>query len=62
MNPNKERIVLIGTIGAGTVAQAIARHALASGHQVMLSNRRGPAALAELIEELGPAATAVTPT
>jgi 8-hydroxy-5-deazaflavin:NADPH oxidoreductase len=62
VNPNKERIVPIGTIGAGTVAQAIARHALASGHQVMLSNRRGPAALAELIEELGPAATAVTPT
>jgi len=53
--------VRIGTIGAGTVAQAIARHALASGHQVMLSNRRGPAALAELIEQLGPRATAATP-
>jgi predicted dinucleotide-binding enzyme len=53
--------VRIGTIGAGTVAQAIARHALASGHQVMLSNRRGPAALAELIEQLGPGATAATP-
>jgi len=53
--------VRIGTLGAGTVAQAIARHALASGHQVTLSNRRGPAALAELIEELGPGATAATP-
>jgi predicted dinucleotide-binding enzyme len=52
--------VRIGTIGAGTVAQAIARHALASGHQVMLSNRRGPAALAELIEQLGPGAMAAT--
>jgi 8-hydroxy-5-deazaflavin:NADPH oxidoreductase len=51
----------IGTIGAGTVATAIARHALANGHQVALSNRRGPGALAELIEELGPGATAVTP-
>ena len=55
--PEKEPIVRIGTIGAGTVA----RHALPSGHQVMLSNRRGPAALAELIEQLGPAATAATP-
>lgn len=51
----------IGTIGAGTVATAIARHALANGHQVLLSNRRGPGALAELIEELGPGATAATP-
>jgi len=56
-----ERIVRIGTIGAGTVAQAIARHALASGDQVILSNRRGPGALAELIEKLGPGATAATP-
>jgi predicted dinucleotide-binding enzyme len=61
VNPEKEPIVRIGTIGAGTVAQAIARHALASGHQVMLSNRRGPAALAELIEQLGPGATAASP-
>jgi hypothetical protein len=51
----------IGTIGAGTVATAIARHALAGGHQVLLSNRRGPEALADLIEELGPGATAATP-
>jgi predicted dinucleotide-binding enzyme len=51
----------IGTIGAGTVATAIARHALANGHQVLLSNRRGPEALAELIEELGPGAIAATP-
>src|SRR5882757_2734432 len=61
VNPDMERIVRIGTIGAGTVAQAIARHALASGDQVILSNRRGPGALAELIEKLGPGATAATP-
>jgi hypothetical protein len=61
VNPEKEPIVRIGTIGAGTVAQAIARHALASGHQVMLSNRRGPATLAELVEQLGPGATAASP-
>jgi len=50
----------IGTLGAGTVATAIARHAVASGHQVVLSNRRGPEALAELVEQLGPGATAAT--
>jgi len=52
--------MLIGTLGAGTVATAIARHAVASGHQVVLSNRRGPEALAELVEQLGPGATAAT--
>lgn len=51
----------IGTLGAGTVATAIARHAVTSGHQVVLSNRRGPEALAELVEQLGPGASAGTP-
>jgi hypothetical protein len=51
----------IGTLGAGTVAQAIARHAVAHGHQVVLSNSRGPASLAYLTDELGPLARAGTP-
>lgn len=51
----------IGTLGAGTVAQAIARHAVAHGHQVVLSNSRGPASLAGLADELGPLAHAGTP-
>jgi hypothetical protein len=51
----------IGTIGAGTVAQAIARHAVRHGHQVVLSNSRGPASLADLAEDLGPLASAGTP-
>ncbi len=51
----------IGTLGAGTVAQAIARHALAHGHEVVLSNRRGPASLAGLVGALGPLARAGTP-
>ncbi|MFB6706057.1 NAD(P)-binding domain-containing protein [Streptomyces sp. NPDC056333] len=42
----------IGTLGAGTVAQAIARHAVAHGHQVVLSNSRGPASLAGLAKDL----------
>ncbi|MGQ4511396.1 NAD(P)-binding domain-containing protein [Streptomyces sp. DW26H14] len=51
----------IGTIGAGTVARAIARHAVAHGHQVVLSNSRGPASLAALAGEIGPLARAGTP-
>jgi hypothetical protein len=51
----------IGTIGAGTVAQAIARHSVRHGHQVVLSNSRGPASLVDLAEDLGPLARAGTP-
>lgn len=51
----------IGTLGAGVIAQAVARHALAHGHEVVLSNSRGPASLAELVDSLGPSATAGTP-
>lgn len=50
----------IGTIGAGTIAQAIARHAVRHGHQVVLSNSRGPASLPELVADLGPLASAGT--
>ncbi|HEX4253389.1 MAG TPA: NAD(P)-binding domain-containing protein [Pseudonocardia sp.] len=49
-----------GTIGAGTVAQAIAGHLVAAGHRVVLSNSRGPATLSDLVESLGPLATAGT--
>ena len=49
-----------GTIGAGTVALAFAREALATGHQVVLSSRGGPKALAEKIAKLGHGASAAT--
>lgn len=52
----------IGFIGAGTVAQTFARHALAAGHQVVMSNSRGPETLAALVAELGPGASAGTAT
>jgi predicted dinucleotide-binding enzyme len=52
----------VGTIGAGKVAQAIAGHALAQGLQVTLSNSRGPESLTELVDRLGPNATAGTVT
>lgn len=48
----------IGFLGAGEVAQTFAKHFLAYGHQVMLSNSRGPDSLAEVVKELGAGATA----
>lgn len=50
----------IGTIGAAAVAQAVAAHAIRAGHQVTLSNSRGPETLGEVIERLGPGARAGT--
>jgi predicted dinucleotide-binding enzyme len=51
----------IGIIGAGTVAQTIARHVLPLGHEVMLSNTHGPESLVSLVKQLGPNASAGTP-
>jgi len=50
----------IGTLGAGEVAQAIAIHLLKAGHEVLLSNRRGPSSLKGLVSRLGNGARAVT--
>jgi predicted dinucleotide-binding enzyme len=50
----------IGFIGAGPVAQTIAKHALSVGHQVVISNSRGPESLASVVAELGSGATAGT--
>ena len=51
----------IGIIGAGQIGSQIARLAVASGHDVILSNSRGPETLADLVAELGPRARADTP-
>src|SRR5260221_285951 len=51
----------IGFIGAGIVAQTVSKHVIPFGHQVLLSNSRGPDSLVSLIRELGPGATAGTP-
>jgi 8-hydroxy-5-deazaflavin:NADPH oxidoreductase len=48
----------IGTIGAGAFAQAFAKKALKAGLKVMLSNTRGPDSLREIVNQLGPGATA----
>src|ERR1700758_429413 len=50
----------IGTIGAGDFAQAFAKRALKAGHQVKLSNNRGPESLREIVKRLGSGAIAAT--
>jgi predicted dinucleotide-binding enzyme len=51
----------IGFLGAGQVAQTIARHVLPLGHEVVLSNTRGPQSLQALVKDLGAGASAGTP-
>ncbi|WNV73853.1 NADPH-dependent F420 reductase [Geodermatophilus sp. DSM 44513] len=53
--------MLIGFIGAGDIGGTLARLAVDAGHQVVLSNSRGPETLAGLVGRLGPGASAATP-
>jgi 8-hydroxy-5-deazaflavin:NADPH oxidoreductase len=50
----------IGLIGSGHIGGTVARLAVAAGHDVVLSNSRGPETLQELAEELGDRARAGT--
>ena len=50
----------IGLIGAGNIGSQIARLAVKNGHDVVVSNSRGPETLAPLVAELGPHARAAT--
>jgi predicted dinucleotide-binding enzyme len=50
----------IGTIGAGAVALAFAREAIAKGHEVVLSSRSAPSALADKVAALGAGASAAS--
>jgi 8-hydroxy-5-deazaflavin:NADPH oxidoreductase len=50
----------IGIIGAGHIGSQVARLALASGYDVVISNSRGPQTLSALVAELGPKARAAT--
>lgn len=50
----------IGLIGSGHIGSTVARLAVAAGHDVVLSNSRGPETLADLVDELGPHARAAT--
>ena len=51
----------IGFIGAGQIGAQVARLAVASGYDVVVSNSRGPETLSALVAELGPRARAATP-
>jgi predicted dinucleotide-binding enzyme len=50
----------IGLIGSGHIGGTVARLAVNAGHDVVLSNSRGPETLADLVAELGPHARAAT--
>jgi 8-hydroxy-5-deazaflavin:NADPH oxidoreductase len=55
-------VTTIGLIGSGHIGSTVARLAVNAGHDVVLSNSRGPETLADLVDELGPQARAATPT
>ena len=50
----------VGIIGSGPVGRAVATRALSARIPVVLSNRRGPATLTELVDGLGEGASAGT--
>ncbi|WP_329538295.1 NAD(P)-binding domain-containing protein (plasmid) [Streptomyces sp. NBC_01450] len=50
----------MGFIGSGSIGRTLARLAVGAGHQVVLSNSRGPETLVDTAEELGPRASAAT--
>jgi hypothetical protein len=50
----------VGIIGTGRIGRTVARHLVDAGHEVAVSNSRGPDSLAELVDELGPNARAAT--
>ena len=50
-----------GFIGSGNIGTTVARLAVTAGHDVVLSNSRGPQTLADVVDKLGPRARAATP-
>jgi predicted dinucleotide-binding enzyme len=51
-----------GFIGSGHIGSTLARLAIGAGHDVVMSNSRGPETLSDLVAELGPRARAGTAT
>jgi len=49
-----------GFIGSGNIGTTVARLAVAAGHDVVLSNSRGPETLGDVVADLGPHARAAT--
>jgi len=52
----------IGIIGSGNIGGTLARLLAAQGHDVVVSNSRGPETLADLVAEIGGSARAATAT
>jgi predicted dinucleotide-binding enzyme len=59
MNERKTHMKF-GFIGAGNVAQTYAKHFVGHGHEVVLSNSRGPDSLSEIVRDMGQHARAGT--
>jgi len=53
-------VTTIGLIGSGNIGSTLADLAVGAGHNVVLSNSRGPETLTDLVNRLGPAARAAT--
>ena len=56
-----EGVKTIGLIGAGHIGSHVARAAITTGYDVVISNSRGPETLAGLVAELGPQAVLARP-
>jgi len=50
----------IGFIGSGHIGSTVAKLAVDAGHDVVMSNSRGPETLEDVVDELGPHARAAT--
>jgi predicted dinucleotide-binding enzyme len=50
----------IGVIGAGHIGRSFSLAAIAKGYEIVIANNSGPETLGELVEELGPNASAAT--
>jgi len=59
--PLEAGVATIGLIGSGNIGGTVARLAVDAGHDVVLSNSRGPETLKDLVDELGSHARAATP-
>jgi 8-hydroxy-5-deazaflavin:NADPH oxidoreductase len=56
----RQDVTTLGLIGSGNIGSTVARLAVEAGHDVVLSNSRGPETLTDLVAELGPRARAAT--
>ena len=50
----------IAVIGAGRIGRNFSMAAIANGYEIVIANNSGPETIADLVEELGPRASAAT--